>query len=168
MIFFRWHFLKVSFGAFLTKIHHWNFHKKNCWVIVSGTVLSPSMRPGVLAKMLESKPSRERRGGGEGRGAQRQGACNCKQGRAGGRQPWDLWGGIQSSAHNAVKVLWKGSGSTRARDLLNVEYWSTPQSKKLAMMVVVRGQDGMHIMGFHALGGKETTEPLPLLMPQNF
>jgi len=53
-------------------------------------LLSPSTRLGALAKMLESKPSRGRRGGEEGRGTRRQGACNCKQGRARGQQPWDL------------------------------------------------------------------------------
>ena len=47
-------------------------------------LLSPSTRPGASAKTLDSKPSRERRGGGEGRGAQRRGARNCRQGRAGG------------------------------------------------------------------------------------
>jgi len=63
--------------------------KEGGWVFASRgykpqDLLSPGMRPGVLAKTLDSKPSRGRRGGGEGRGAQRQGACNCRQGRAGG------------------------------------------------------------------------------------
>jgi len=119
------------------------------------------MRPGALAKMLDSKPSRGRKGGGEGRGAQRQGAHDCKQGRARGRWPWDLQGGIQSLAHGPIKqgrvaMVQPSNGTVLFQPHQRLAREGTTEPTK--GMVVVRGQEGM----INAMSG-ESLLPLSII-----